>query len=261
MTAPSLRSVLLFLFFCSFGLVLHAQKSRSSNYINEYGKYNADKTLRLEYIEQDDDYTIVYVAYTGTSNSGSFTSLYLNNFRLVDRATDKEYKPTDTGLLPTNTDGKFFLYNSGTDIMLSIKFRRIPSSVKNIDLIESDGAASSTYNFTFRNLYLDPSEHLPRSLLKKAGAQEGYAAMFYTYEELTIDVSIDGSMVGKIDRRFNNRSYTPSCGEYGSLTVMFASDDRRKFSATASNSKSKYTWNFNFIPKEGDCEKKNLTIN
>ncbi|MET0394495.1 MAG: hypothetical protein ABW019_15225, partial [Chitinophagaceae bacterium] len=132
------KHVLFLLAFCCASLVLPAQ-SRSSNYINEYGKYNADKTLRLDYIEQDDDYTILYVAYTGTSKNGSFTSLYLNNFRIEDRSTGKEYKPVNTGMLPTTTDGKFFLYNDNTEMMLTIRFNRLPSSVKNIDVIEAEG--------------------------------------------------------------------------------------------------------------------------
>ncbi|MET0391495.1 MAG: hypothetical protein ABW019_00085, partial [Chitinophagaceae bacterium] len=59
---------------------------------------------------------------------------------------------------------------------------------------------------------------------------------------------------------FNNKSYKPACSEYGTLTVLFPSDERRKFSGSASNSQKKYNWNFNFTPEAGGCVKKNLTI-
>lgn len=231
------------------------------NYLNTYYKLNADKTLRLEYIEHTSDYTIVYVAYTGNSNPGTFTGLYLNNFRLIDRDTYAEYKPVDTRYLP-KTPNKFYVYNNGEELMFPILFNRLPSYVKNIDLVEGDGSTSQTYNFTFRDLELDPENNELEDLIWDVQIDYPYCTTFYTYESLTIDVYVDGKFIDKIDRKFKDPEYKPSCGEYGTMMIAFPNDDERKFYGTASDSKKKYTWNFTFEPKSDYwdiCNKKNLT--
>ena len=222
---------------------------------------NADKTLRLEYIEHTTDYTTVYISYLGTTNTGTYTGLYLNNFRLVDRQTKAEYRPVDTGLIPTSTDGKFFVYNSGSSIVLEIKFDRLPSYVKYIDLIEADGSPSSTYNFTFKNLGVDSDIDFDDDLFEYLYDHSGYAATIFTIFDAQIDIYIDEVYVGKLDRKFNEATYTPSCGEYGTLTILFPDSIERTGKGKGSSGGKNFTWNFEFSPKNaiyGDCHKHRL---
>jgi hypothetical protein len=238
-------------------------QSRSDNYINEYGKSNADKTLKLMYISQETSTTTVYVRYMGNANIGTYTGLYLNNFRLIDRDTKKEYYPKNTYYLPTRTDGKFYLYNADDPMMLPIEFDRLPSTVRFIDLVENDGSTAATYNFTFRSLYLEPSQDVTDEMdFLWEWDDLPYCTSFYTYDEVSVELSVDGRYVDKLDRRYTDRSYKPACGEFGSVMIGFPTDRERALSAKSPD--GKYTWSFNFTPvgdDPGNCNKKNLKIN
>jgi hypothetical protein len=86
-------------------------------------------------------------------------------------------------------------------------------------------------------LYLDPAEDISNTAYKKLLDIGAYYTSFYTYEDLIIEVYVENSYVGKMDSGFSNRNYTPGCGEYGTMTVGFASDTKKKFSGSASGSK------------------------
>lgn len=231
-----------------------------TDFANRYAKYNSDRTLRLEYIENVKEYTIVHVAYTGTSNIGGFTGLYLNNFRIIDRTTGIQYRPTDADYLPTSSSKKFFLYNSGKEMGLEIYFDRLPSYVKEIDLVENDGDPSATYNFTFRNLRLNPEKDDSESLYDWLyDVSEPNYICAYTYDNVSIDIWIDDAYVGQLDRKFNDRSYEPSCGEYGTIMIGFPDYEARNFKASAKSGSNSYSWNFSFEPSY-TCSKKNLKI-
>ncbi len=242
--------------------IIAVSQSRSANYVNEYNKSNADRTLKLMYIAHEEKYTTVYVKYMGNQNVGKYTGLYLNNFRLIDRDTKKEYYPVDTYYLPTRTDGKFYLYNADDPVMLPIQFSRLPASVRYIDLVEGEGSSSATYNFTFRGLYLEPSEDITDELdFLWEWDNLPYCTSFYTYDDVTVELTIDGNYVDKLDRRYTDREYKPECGEYGSMMVGYPTDRERRL--TAKSPDGKYTWDFNFTPvadEPGDCNKKNLKI-
>jgi|GEM_PF-5255504 len=252
-----LRVSIIFIFFLFCSVYCLAQK----DFTNQYGRLNADRTLRLEYIEHTESSTRLYVSYLGTTNRGSYTGLYLNNLRIVDRNTKAEYRPVDTGLLPTTTDGKFFVYNSGSIIVLEIKFRRLPSYVTDIDVIEGDGSVTATYNFTFKNLGIDPELDFYDDLEDFLYENESYAATIFSVFDAQIDIYIDDVYVAKLDRKFNSATYTPACGEYGTITILFSNDNERSGKGKGSSGGKNYNWNFNFTPKStyfGDCHKHRL---
>lgn len=232
--------------------------SAQTSFVNAYAKKNADNTLQLAYIEHTSENTTVYVRYLGTQNYGKFTGLYLNNFRIVDRVTGAEYKPTNTGVLPTTTDGKFFIYNSYDPIMLSITFRRLPSYVKSIDLVEADGSTTSTYNFTFRGIAIDPTKDDGDDLWDMLWEEEVYAATIYSITDANIDIYIDDAFVGTLTRYFADPAKVPDCGQYGTLTLLTAESRTLKFKGKASKNGKSLSWTFDVNPKDwvlGECAK------
>jgi hypothetical protein len=219
-------------------------------FVNAYSRYNADRTIRLEYIEHDEEHTSVYFSYLGTSNIGTYTSLYLNNFRLIDRTTKAEYRPESTDMLPTTTDGKAFFYNSGEIIPIVIKFNRLPSYVKYIDLMEADGSSVATYNFTFRNLAISPDTDDEYDLWDYKDENDAYGASIYTTYNAQIDITLNGVYVGKLDRKFNSETYDPACGEFGTLSVYYADNRTLKGSGKGKTSTGEVTWSFEFSPRD-----------
>jgi hypothetical protein len=250
------RLVLPVIFLFSFATTSLSQEE----FINYYGKNNADATLQLSFIDHEEDYTTLYVSYTGTSNVGEYTGLYLNNLRIIDRDTRREFKPVETGVLPTNAEGKVFFYNSGTAILIRIRFDRLPSGVKNIDIVESDGSSSATYNFTFRNLRINPLLDDSEEFYDFLYDIDSYASTIFSVFDATINVYVGGKFVGVLDRVFKSADYTPSCGEYGTLTVVYANSTERAGSGSATSGGKNYTWNFTVKPKGGfdECHKQRL---
>lgn len=250
------RTIFFAILFFSFANAVSSQ----DEFVNYYGKYNADNTLKLSFIEHEEDYTTLYVSYLGTTNVGQYTSLYLNNLRIKDRETYREYKPVDTDILPTDTDGKVFYYNSGSTILIRIKFDRLPSSVKYIDVIEGDGSSSATYNFTFKNLRVNSLVNDIDEFFDFFDETDYYVSTIFTVFDATTDVYISNTYVGKLDRVFKSADYTPSCGEYGTLTVVYATDSERSGSAKASGNGKNYTWTFTVKPSSGymGCHKQRL---
>ena len=251
-----LRVALSAIFFFSLVSISFSQEE----FVNYYGKINADGTLKLNFIDHDEDYTTLHISYLGTTNVGSYTGLYLNNLRIVDRETGISYKPTDTGLLPTTSDGKVFFYNSGDPTLIQIQFDRLPSYVKSIDVIESDGSSSSTFNFTFRNLRISPLVDDSDEFWEFIYDIDIYASTIFSVFDATIDLYISGTYVGKLDRVFKSAEYTPSCGEFGTLTVVYPTDAHRTGYGTTTSNGKKYTWDFTVKPSSiaSGCHKQRL---
>ncbi|HLP39376.1 hypothetical protein [Lacibacter sp.] len=231
-------------------------------------RLNSDRTLKLAYIRQTDNNTILYVTYTCANKATAFSGLYLNNLRIVDKASGKTYTATNTWGLPTRADSKFFLYNLGGPMFFRIDFPRLPRSVKVIDILEGNGTGTETYNFTFKNVNVSGSYQMT------SGDEEEfdeylymgfYVKSFYTHEPVIIDMYVDNHYLGKIEKYITSPTYTPKCYEDGTFSVCFPKSDKRRLYATGKSSIKTYTWNFEFTPgggllTEGDCDVTKLSV-
>lgn len=259
-----------------FALVVHsfcaASQQASPDDLENYNvapnQLNYDRTLKLAYIRQSYSNTTLYVTYTCANKATAFSGLYLNNLRIVDKATGKTYTASNTWGLPTRADSKYFLYNLGGPMMLRIDFPRLPLSVKVIDVLESNGTGTETYNFTFKNVNVSGAYQMTSAdedqfdELLNTGF---YAKSFYTHEPMTIDIYVDNHFLGKLEKYITSPTYTPKCYEDGTFTVCFPKNDKRKLYATAKTSANSYTWNFEFAPGGGfmsgaDCGVMKLSI-
>lgn len=214
-------------------------------------RLNSDRTLKLAYIRQTDNNTILYVTYTCANKATAFSGLYLNNLRIVDKASGKTYTATNTWGLPTRADSKFFLYNLGAPMYLRIDFPRLPRSVKVIDILEASGTGTETYNFTFKNVNVNGAYQMTAKDEEEFDEYlytELYAKSFYTHDQVIIDVYVDNHYIGKIEKYITSPTYTPKCYEDGTFTVCFPTNDKRRLYATAKTTASTFTWNFEFTP-------------
>ncbi|MEJ8844349.1 hypothetical protein WG954_18280 [Lacibacter sp. H375] len=246
-----------------FTLVIHsfcaASQQASPDDLEYYNvapnQLNYDRTLKLAYIRQSYSNTTLYVAYTCANKATAFSGLYLNNLRIVDKATGKTYTASNTWGLPTKADGKFFVYNLGGPTFLRIDFPRLPRSVKVIDILEGSGTGTETYNFTFKNVNVSGAYQMTAAdedMFDELLATEFYAKSFYTHDQVVIDIYVDNHYVGKLEKYIVSSTYTPKCYEDGTFTVCFPSNAKRKFYATAKTSVTSYTWNFEFTPGGND---------
>lgn len=214
-------------------------------------RLNSDRTLKLAYIRQTDKNTILYVTYTCANKATAFSGLYLNNLRIVDKASGKTYTATNTWGLPTRADSKFFLYNLGAPMYLRIDFPRLPRSVKVIDILEASGTGTETYNFTFKNVNVNGAYQMTAKDEEEFDEYlytELYAKSFYTHDQVIIDVYVDNHYIGKIEKYITSPTYTPKCYEDGTFTVCFPTNVKRRLYATAKTTASTFTWNFEFTP-------------
>ncbi|QNA42956.1 hypothetical protein [Lacibacter sediminis] len=212
---------------------------------------NNDRTLKLAYIRQSYSTTTLYVTYTCVNKATAFSGLYLNNLRIVDKATGKTYTASNTYGLPTRADSKFFLYNLGTPMMLRIDFPRLPRSVKVIDVLEGSGAGTETYNFTFKNVNVSGAYQMSAKDEEEFDEYvyaEFYAKSFYTHDPVIIDIYVDNHYIGKLEKYIPTLTYTPKCHEDGTFTVCFPTISKRRIYATAKTTASSFTWNFEFTP-------------
>lgn len=212
---------------------------------------NSDRTLKLAYIRQSYSTTTLYVTYTCVNKATAFSGLYLNNLRIVDKATGKTYTASNTYGLPTRADSKFFLYNLGKPMFLRIDFPRLPRSVKVIDILEASGNGTETYNFTFKNVNVNGAYQMTA---KDEDEFDDYlytgfyAKSFYTHDQVVIDLYVDNHYIGKLEKYITSSTYTPKCYEDGTFTVCFPTNDKRKLYAAAKTASNSYTWNFEFTP-------------
>src|SRR5690606_12955839 len=170
------------LFSLLFLFLAPAMINAQDYFVNMYSRKNNDNTLKLAFIEHDSENTTVYVQYLGNTNVGTYTGLYLNNFRIMDRETGDEYKPVETGFLPTTIDGKFFAYNGETILYLINACKSLSTREINIDLEEGEGSAGETYSFTFRNIRLDHSVNVEDEFIEEMFTMPTpYAATNYSY--------------------------------------------------------------------------------
>lgn len=243
MKATLLSTIALLLFY------LQAAGQGTTFQVFPITKYNGDKTLRLDYVVHTEEETNLYITYTTNNAESAFTGIYLNDFRIVDKKKGTEYRPTFTGHIPQNTGGNFYIHNNAGEMTFQFTFDRLPASVINIDILESTGDPGVKYNFTFRNINLElanAQSNFDEEWLDDI--QFPFLKSFYSKNDLTIDVSIEGFSLGKIDRHFNRPEYKPSCAEYGTFSVVFPSSTtkKRRFYGTASKNGRKYTWDFEF---------------
>lgn len=254
---PSRALLLVAILISSFS-VLHSQEI----YYNSYNKLNSGQTLKLAYIMQDEFFTRIYIKYLGNKNYQKFTRISLEDFKLVDRETEAEYKPAKNNTIPTDDRTQLFVFNNNEDVLLEIKFKRLPDYVRSFDLV--DHGASGMYNFTFRDITLNPKSNDQDAFLKyEKSKPDVYGAMVYSYAKEDIKITINGEYVTNLNIYFTERSPAPDCGERGTVNFLTTKDEELDFHGSVLTKTYKLNWRFAIQPRNlryGRCQIQKLII-
>lgn len=233
---------LFLLFLLSLALPALAQ-----DYANEYKVYNADRTLRLDYIEHEGDYTNLYISYTGTSDVGKYTPLILQDYKLVARGSGEEYRPVRS-TIPSKVDNQLFFYNAGKGIQIKITFQRIPRHVKQFDLIEPTASTPATYNFTFRNLKFNEAEDVQWKISGweiETRTPRYISIVPYLYNSLSIYA--DNVYVGEMNHTYT-KGTMPDCDVNNFCRIVYPDDTERTISISYTAGNKKITRKFTGKP-------------
>lgn len=223
------------------------------HFVNKIKKINASGTIRWDYIECGEDYTFIYFTYLGKKNIGSFTEFYLKNLRILDKDNYDIYTTYETDHIPKSVNSKFYIYNEGKDVKFLIKFYPLSQTARRISLV--DGASESDpFEFTFINQEIHPERDESNDKTVKSDMFNWghYLQAFCTTEDLNIDISVDNAFVGAITEHFNNKVDRLYCGDKGTFTVCFATDEKHSFKGVAKYGSGEYKWNFD-IEGSTDC--------
>ncbi|OFY05024.1 MAG: hypothetical protein A2W93_11890 [Bacteroidetes bacterium GWF2_43_63] len=199
---------------------LYSTKNKSS-YSTEANYYGKDKIfdigivkrdkpgLSLDYFANIKEHSIFFFTYEYENDNQGYTSIWLQDYRLVDLETGEIYYATTTDM--PDKDNPRIVYN-GTKTRFLVGFDRLPPSVKNFSLMEGD--CSGNY-FCFLNI--DLSDYYETTDfdfdLYADNSDEGTMIFYVNQNNLgIISIYVEGYYVGQLTKYFTDTDYIPSCG-------------------------------------------------
>ena len=220
-------------------------------FLIEYGIYNPSKSLKLNYIHYNENETIVSISYTGLRDVGQYKEIFLENYRIVDKASRQEYYFVGANVISRkNPERHTFLENAAEPINIEIVFERLPDAVTNIDIIEADGNISETYNFSFLNLKINQLESIKdinKIKLIVDKFPKPYLAVVYTLLETEIQISVNGFSLGNLPTwEPFDFELDPDCDDLNVFTLVFPNENERSLYA---KERGGGYWSLKFIPK------------
>lgn len=239
----------------SFSTLYVTKKKSSGNYeTNYYGKdqifdigifKRGTPGLSLDYFANVGEHSIFFFTYKHESDQQVYQTIWMEDYRLVDLETGEIYYATTTDLPKENNPR--VIYN-GTQSRFSVGFDRLPTSLKKFSLMEGECSENS---FCFLNINLN--DYYDATTfdfdLYKNTSDEGTVAFYTNYGQSgDIKIYIEGYYVGKLTNYFNDKNYSPQCGQDGTLTLRL---DAGTYNYTASD--SKYNWKGQFTITNNGC--------
>jgi hypothetical protein len=233
----------------------------------QYGTnyYSKDRTLEIGILKKDNpnlslDYlthagnqTIFFFTYHHNSENETSQKIWLGDYKLIDLDNGKAYYSKSTDL-PGEKDPRI-VYN-GTKTGFHVSFERLPPGLDRFNLIEGD---CSTGAFCFLNLdirtFRESNSFEPHFYTKTE--TEGTVSFFSYYGGSGgIKVFIEDVFIGELEQYYSDRTYTPDCGESGTLSIRLNAGTYRYRAEDSQN-----TWQGEFIIRPNQCSTKGLTKN
>jgi hypothetical protein len=194
------------------------KKSTSSSETNYYGKdkiydigiyKRGTPGLSLDYFANVGEHSIFFFTYKHESDRQAYQTIWMEDYRLVDLETGEVYYATTTDLPKENNPR--VIYN-GTKTRFSVRFDRLPPSVKKFSLMEGECSENS---FCFLNINL--SDYYDATKfdfdLYKNTSDEGTITFYQNQKNIgTINIYVEGYYVGQLTEYFTDPNYTPNCG-------------------------------------------------
>jgi len=244
----------------SFNTLYSTKKKSSENETNYYGKdkiieigifKRGTPGLSLDYFANVGEHSILFFTYKHESEEQLSQTIWMEDYRLVDLETGEIYYATTTDLPKENNPR--VIYN-GNKTRFSVRFDRLPPSVKQFSLMEGECTENS---FCFLNVNMNDyytASNFDYDLYKNT-SDEGTVTFYTSYGKSgDLNIYIEGYYVGKLTQFFNDKTYTPPCGQDGTLTIRL---DAGTYNYTASD--SKYNWKGQITITKNGCLRQGLT--
>ena len=214
--------------------------------------------LSLDYISHFGENSCFYFTYDMSDKSNEeYTSIWMEDYRLVDLKNNKTYYATYTDLPQQNSARTIY---RGQLSRFLVCFDRFPGAVKNFSLKEGECESN---NFCFLNINLNnyPDAEDVNWRWYQNNDIEGTINFYINQEKALkggeIKIYIEGIEFGSIDRYFTNKTYTPSCSDMtnANLTVRL---EEGTYNYKAEN--DRYTWEGEFTVEKDKCSPYRLYV-
>lgn len=236
-----------FFLLCSISLFLATTATSEDSYIFKFKKYNSDRSIRLDYLQRTEEGVVVIFTYTTEGTNGSFSRMYHNNIRVVDKKTGKSYYPENTSGVPKRGTGNCYFSNYDGSFVFGFVFEALPESVSEIDLIEDDGKSSfGQFRFTGLDITIkEPATKEQEDEVYDELDEIAFTKSFWTRLNLPIQISVNGNLVGTLN---TSATSMPECGDVNTFVLIFpgSKKQKKKFEATARKGNRKLSWEFEF---------------
>jgi hypothetical protein len=169
--------------------------------------------LSLNYIERTSQYSTFHFTYS-CEDCPSAHTIWLDNYRLVDRTTGKTYHAYATNLPNENTKTTV---QPGSSTEFMVQFKSVPSSVKVFSLKEGQ-CEEGNFCFPYVSLTRHGKITSTKPVIRNNKGQKGTVTFYSNYGKSGhIKLWVDGKYKGKLTNYFKNNA-TPDCGGEGTLS-------------------------------------------
>jgi hypothetical protein len=202
--------------------------------------------LSLDFISHEDDNSCFYFTYSMLENVEKNSTIYLEDYRLVDNQTGEVYYGVSSDM-PSQENSR--IVYRGTSSRFYVCFDRLPASVKKFSLMEGSCGSSS---FCFLNLNMDDYREIDGDEVEwfyyNNNDTEGTVS-FYTNDNIGhIDIYIEDYFCGTLTKYFTDSDYIPTCGDIGdAILTLRLEEDIYNYSAVCGD--IKWSGSFNITPE------------
>ncbi len=183
-------------------------------------------SLTLDYITRNGNETVFCFTYTNNSRNNSMMTIWMDNYKLFDRNTQKYYNASNINLPGADAPKAVF---DGESTRFTVTFSNLPANLSNFDLQESD-CAETAFCFTGLNLsnYTKSSYNHSDIVNTYELKNQGRLTIYSRYGSSgDINFWLADNYTGKITKFVNNNSYTPSCGDGAGITLTITEGSYR----------------------------------
>jgi hypothetical protein len=231
----------------------HEPNYYDRNKVLEIGIYRrGSPELTLDALINVGGYSVFAFTYKHKNSEQLYQPIWMESYRLVDIETGDVYYAAGTDL--PNSDDPRIIYNN-TQSSFSIWFNRLPRKVKRISLMEENCPEPA---FCFLNVNLDDYSEVTNFDFSRYEdtREEGTVAFYTDYGSSgNTKIYVEGYYIGELTKYFENKSYTPQCGEDGTLTVRL---NAGTYNYTASD--NKYNWEGQVTVTKNGCTTQKLIV-
>ena len=181
-------------------------------------------------------------------------TIWMDNYKLVDRSTQQYYSATHINLPGADAPKAVF---DGESVKFTVTFTNLPATLSSFDLQENDCAETA---FCFTGLSIGNYSRSGYNHSDIVSAYElknqGTLTIFSRYGSSgDINFWLADNYTGKLTKFISNTNYTPSCGDDGALTLTVSAGSYRWRAAD-----EKYNWQDTKYVAANSCNSISLIV-